>query len=399
MMQINRDQLIALYKKAIFEDGYSKGHIEVDSPDTAQILQLAFDHEEDSGFQSTQQGLIQVGETRRFFRRDPLSSKFGDFFSDINQLCKHKYFKAKNKRKYYLMDLAWDSSSSEPKPDIINQYEKLLLLIAVLSKSSAFTDSATSRMVFIEPEKLEIDVQYSAQDLDSVDPDMIEKISIFMTDDIHHSQKLAILAKSIVELCKNTPANERFAFILQNLDKIYENLDHDYALFASNFSFEKLKNEIENTKLEEQVKIHKVISDIQNQLLGIPIATVIVATQFKAVTQINKDYNYQFIVNTGVLMGVVIFTLIMFFLVRNQSDSLYAIKVELQRKDGHLQKSNNIIYQKILADNPKGPFSDLFKRLDFQELILISVKWITSIGLVVTIMCYLILTTTPAWLD
>ena len=53
---------------------------------------------------------------------------------------------------------------------------------------------------------------------------------------------------------------------MSKLEDVYKTLDHDYAVFASSFSYEKVRNEIENAKLEEQVKIHKVITDIQNQI-------------------------------------------------------------------------------------------------------------------------------------
>ena len=45
MSQINREQLIELYKKAVFEENYSKGQITVDSPALVRNLQLAFDSE------------------------------------------------------------------------------------------------------------------------------------------------------------------------------------------------------------------------------------------------------------------------------------------------------------------------------------------------------------------
>ncbi|MCZ5662332.1 hypothetical protein O5623_28590 [Escherichia coli] len=55
-----------------------------------------------------------------------------------------------------------------------------------------------------------------------------------------------------------------------------------YKVFVSGFSYEKILDQLRVAKIEEMGKIHKVFSDIQNQILGIPVATIIVATQMKA---------------------------------------------------------------------------------------------------------------------
>lgn len=392
MSLINREQLIALYKQANFYENYEKGRIFVDTDSIAQNLQLAFNNPEITGWRKNQPQNIVVGTERTFFHEFPRSSDFGHFFRNIDELCQNKFFKVKNTKKFYIIDLKWDSIETITKPILLEKYETLIKFIKLIQESAVFVDSATSRMVYIEPEKLEVDINYSSTELENLDTDTIKKFETFLSDDLHRKQKFAILAKAIVNQCKTIDAQNSFPHFLKHLKDVYETLDQDYAIFAAKFSFDEVYNEIRNTKLEEQVKIHKVITDIQNQILGIPIATVIVATQFKAQSQINKDYIYQFWVNTGVIIGVCIFSITMLFLIRNQWDSLSSIKLELKRKNTDLQKrkrENGVsVYDIIMTKEKKPPFEDLFKRITFQKIILGSISIITIVGLIVSFIFY-----------
>ncbi|MFX5085335.1 hypothetical protein ABTC40_22080, partial [Acinetobacter baumannii] len=74
------------------------------------------------------------------------------------------------------------------------------------------------------------------------------------------------------------------------------------------------------------------------------------------------DLVYQFWVNTGILVGVIIFSIFLWYLINNQKDSLAGIETEIKRKDLVLQKTSDV-YEKIKAENDnKAPFSELIGR-------------------------------------
>lgn len=85
------------------------------------------------------------------------------------------------------------------------------------------------------------------------------------------------------------------------------------ARFTSGFSYEKVRDEVEATRIEYAGKIHKVIGDIQNQLLGIPVATIVVATQMKEATR----YDSQYWINAAVVLGCWVFALLVLMLLRD----------------------------------------------------------------------------------
>lgn len=391
---LEREQLIDLFKKAQFTDDYTKGQIQVDSSSLVQNLTLAFEQAEKTGWQVTSLSTISLHQTYSFYFDGVQSSQFGYFFKTIEQLCNHTYCRAAKGKKYYIIDLQYDYKDTQ-KPLLIQNYERLLMLVDVLKKTAAFVDSSNSKMLFLHGDKLEIEPIYTKNELEQLDIEHLDSIIEFINENTHESQKLAILGKAIINLCKNEAYDKRFKYFLAHLKNVYETLDHDYAVFSSNFSYEKLHNEIENAKLEEHVKIHKVITDIQNQILGIPVATVIVATQFKTKNTVNDDFMYQFAVNSGITIGVIIFTLIMWFLVKNQKESLIGLKVEIQRKDAKFKTDTKVIYDRIVSSTGQKPFQTLFDRINTQEMVLCAIKWLCVIACVATIVIYLNITVNP----
>lgn len=394
MSKLEREQLVELFKKAQFFDNYSQGQITVDSPKLVQYLELAFEHADITGWQQLSINDIKINQTYKFYYEGTRSSDYGHFFKTTDSLLNNNFFRANSGKKFFIIDIKYDSRDVS-KPAIISKYEDLLRLVQVLKSSSAFFDSQNSKMLFLHEGKLEIEPIYSQSDLMSMNGTYLDKIINFIEENTHKSQKLAILSKAIIDLCKNEDSSERFKLLLSNLESIYKTLDHDFALFSSNFSYEKLRSEIENSKLEEKVKIHKVITDIQNQILGIPIATVIVATQFKTVKSVENDYAYQFYVNTGITVGVIIFTIFMIYMLINQAHSLNGIETEILRKDHRFKTDSKIVYQKINDETGQPPYADLLKRIKIQKIILWTIGIICGFSFLVTLIIYACITVYP----
>lgn len=64
---------------------------------------------------------------------------------------------------------------------------------------------------------------------------------------------------------------------MQEAGDISERVASGYRLFASSFTYSKIRREVESAQAEFLARIHKTFVDIQGQLLGIPVATVVVA--------------------------------------------------------------------------------------------------------------------------
>jgi len=126
-----------------------------------------------------------------------------------------------------------------------------------------------------------------------------------------------------------------------------------------------------------------VFSDIQNQLLGIPVATIIVASQMKDA----KTLGYEFWVNTAVLLGCWVFAILMIFLLHNQSHTLAVLRDEIQRQKRQLTKEFAAV-----ANSFEDTFAYLSKRAFTQRLILWAIDVFVVLGLLLSHVMYLKLT-------
>jgi hypothetical protein len=130
-------------------------------------------------------------------------------------------------------------------------------------------------------------------------------------------------------------------------------------------------------------KIHKVFSDIQNQILGIPVATIIVATQMKLAT----DWDGQALINTAVVLGSIFFTAMIMFVMFNQWQTLSAIADELNYKEKQAQTN----YKSIYGDIQKT-FKSLRARIYTQRVVFITLGFFVIIGSFLTVKFYFFLT-------
>lgn len=144
-----------------------------------------------------------------------------------------------------------------------------------------------------------------------------------------------------------------------------------YKIFIADFSYDKVRNEFETFRIEYAGKIHKIFSDIQNQLLTIPVATVIVATNMKAVTAESIC-----LANNAVLLGAWVFAILFVLLCINQWKTLTALSKEIDRQ------------KKVMADDYptiSATFDDVFewlgKRVKMQYNFLIIVIVVLIVGL------------------
>lgn len=272
----------------------------------------------------------------------------------------------------------------------IGRYRLVLELVKLLKEAAAFLDADRQQLVFIDSGKFEVPVEYTVDDLAAVDLATGQALLVSLPKDIHREQCGAILASAIVALTRATPAKQRFAHVLRNASQLKVQYDEGYKLFASGFSYDKVRDEVEAARVDYAGKIHKAFGDIQNQLLGIPVATVIVATQMKMAT----TWGYEFWLNTSVLLGVWIFAVLIWLLLRNQGHTLQVLQDEIARQ----QKLIGDKYHDVAASF-KDVFEFLNSRLKRQRLVIHVIDFVVAGGLVLAHVVYLELTPVMAsWL-
>lgn len=266
----------------------------------------------------------------------------------------------------------------KPPPDIAC-YRHVLLLIGLLKKAAACLDEHSKELVFIQDGRFSVPVSYSTADLTGDLVAAIDKLIALFADELHRDQKLAMLATAVQEAASRVGPAQRFGELLHHLGDVTHAVTESYRLFCSNFSYEKIKSDIQDAHIEFTAKIHKTFSDIQSQLLAIPAATVIVATQMKQA----NGFDAQFWINTGVLMGSGIFVVLFWLLVLNQRHTLDVLEDEIERRKHAIAKDHVQI-----CDMFEPTFNKLRDRLRMQRSIICAVLAIVLLGFVATVIVY-----------
>lgn len=318
---------------------------------------------------------ISIGTTVEIEIRTPRPG-FGLLPEHLDALLQFPSAHVKEPHAYHLLDTEYSSRDPAPSGHIIATYRSVLRFVGMLRSCAAFLDEQDEMLVFVKEGKFEVPVRFAEADLRAVKVEVIATLSNIIPDGTHAKQCAAIMAEAVYEVTAKLPSYKRFVALLENAHELKERFEKGYKLFAAGFSYEKIRDEIEAARVEYSGKIHKVFSDIQNQLLGIPVATIIVATQMKE----SKTIDGSFWMSAAVLVGSFVFMLLMHFLLRNQRHTLEVIGIEINRQKAKLEKEHAAI-----AENFVDTFKSLDDRFRTQRIILYVIDGVVVIGFLLSV--------------
>lgn len=308
---------------------------------------------------------------------------FGLLTSNLGSLLRAQYARIKEPLHFYLFDDGVANSDMVGEKHILARYRAVLSFIQTLKQASAFLDADGPSLIFISDGKFEIAIDYDENDVADLSLEDMEGINLLLPDGTHADQCGAIMAESVVEMTKHLASYKRFKYLLGHLADFKKRYEDGYKLYVSGFSYERVRDQIEAARVDYTGKIHKVFADIQNQLLSIPVATIIVATQMKDA----KAVGYEFWLNTAVLVGCWVFAVLMIFLLHNQAHTLDVLRDEIARQKRQL--SNDFA---VVAEQFSETFQYLARREFTQRVILRTIDVFVVIGLLLSHIVYLKLT-------
>lgn len=308
---------------------------------------------------------------------------FGLLVPDVSALLRAQYARVKEPVRFLLLEESITHSDPIADDHLLARYRAVLRFIQTLKRAAAFLDPDEPALVFITGGKFEVQIDYSEEDLSALSLADLRALSTILPEGAHAQQCSAILANAVVSMTQHLPSYNRFQHLLAHLPDLKKRYEDGYNLFASGFSYERVRDQVEAARVEYTGKIHSVFSDIQNQLLSIPVATIVVATQMKDATAIG----YEFWINTAVLIGCWVFAVLMVILLYNQSHTLSVLQIEIDRQKRQLSREFSLI-----ADSFVETFTYLSRRAFTQRLILWIIGGIVVFGLLLSHVAYLKLT-------
>jgi hypothetical protein len=285
------------------------------------------------------------------------------FFANTwDELLQHHSFRFAKPKSYFVLETNFYSVDAT-QDQFADRYSQVVALIKLLEEIADVSQPSAGRLalVFMVKEKFELIIDYGAADLRELS-ELDSVRNEFIVDDAHTEQRKSILKSALVEMLKNVPGDERFRHLLTVFDELKRRARDNYQLYVAGFSFEKVREEVQENRLEYTLKLNKVFAEIQNQLLAVPAALLLVGSQM-------DEKAGDSLKNWALWFGALIFTGFMNMLLRNQRHSLKAINDEISELKEKLTVEHAALATKLMP-----MYGELDKRYKQQKNALLFVE-------------------------
>ncbi|WP_312082159.1 MULTISPECIES: hypothetical protein [Epilithonimonas] len=245
--------------------------------------------------------------------------------------------KKESKDDFYILEI---DSKRDIKNCFVKNYLDNISLITYVDELSEFKED--ENIIFSENKYLKLPIEYSEKDLDKTLFLFPENFSENFLKYFRCSTKEIqyIFKNELIDFLREKPEKERFKFLLKNLESYYNQCLRSVDYYLSNYSFNKIKLELDNSVLDFSTKIRSVINDSQGKLITIPATAVLAFSTFDFFDPFN-------IKNFVIVLASATFAYLMNIFINNQVTALDIIK-------------NNISnYKAIFKNKNKEEISDI----------------------------------------
>lgn len=271
--------------------------------------------EENNILENTISTKIQIGDTVNLELSLAALNSIG-YYEDVTTfILKNKYIIPNGN--YYIEEIKCYSSDCN---EFLNRYSSVIELINSIKKIAKhnYLDVDTDiSIIFSEDKALLLPFIYKAKDIQQISQNNIENFAKkFNQDD---SKEKLIFINELIDFLSSENETNRFQFLLIHIAEFSDRADNAYQYYIRNFSYNKLKTELDNTALEYSKKIQSVINDSQTKLIAIPTAFVLVTASMNFDQILSSK-------NIGIIISLFVFAWLLELFIRNQKSALAFIK-------------------------------------------------------------------------
>jgi hypothetical protein len=281
-------------------------------------------------------------------------------------------------KNFYIAKYDYLHSEKQKKPTDIKNYFTALQVVNILKEQSDLTNNRPDlKLYFLTNQKIEIEIKYELKDIKELcDLRFINFLKDTLNDPIHKGEKQHIFKLNLCKVLSNKAGDCKISDFFKEIKLFYNNFSSDYELFVSEFSFEKLVDEIEAKRNEFLMKLNNALSSIQGKILAIPISLILIANQINL-----GDENI--IKNSFVIIGALVFIVLMYFLFKTQYLSLISVKREME-----VAKTNLRQYSKSISEKFDATFKELNQNFSRNRLIILIIFFIALLSFAITLWVY-----------
>lgn len=252
-------------------------------------------------------------------------------------------FRAHAPQNYYLLNEDYASWESDPHRDVLayERARRVLQLIRKLADVVRKTDEGGEDAIFLTSRKLVIPFIYDMHALDKVaSSEHLAAFEAAVFDEHHVKARADITKRVLVRFLDYVDEPERFSDLLARLPLITQAVLADYDLYASDYSFDKVREEFERRKLDFVVKLNAAGSDAMNKLIAIPVGQGLLASQMKTAQEHGLS-------NLALVTASLIFAVIAALLLLNYVLTLRQIRSDLWTEKRLLEEKAAPVAKKL----------------------------------------------------
>lgn len=237
------------------------------------------------------------------------------YYEDINSFIKKNKYEEPNTN-YFIDEIKCYKGDSNIN---IEKYKSILELIKSIKSISKHTYDDLGiqySLITIEEKAILLNFDYNEHAINSIHQSSIDNIDFICSifNEKTNEKKLLFINELINFLSKEIEEN-RFNHLLTNFIYFYNQCINSYQFYLRDFSYNKLKLELDSKALEFTQKIQSVINDAQVKLIAIPTAFVLVVGTF--------DFSdLSSIKNIVSIINLFIFSILIQLFINNQKSTL-----------------------------------------------------------------------------
>ena len=304
----------------------------------------------------------------------------GVLCSSFEEYISFPSFQLKEKNNFFLRDCVFFSKSVVA-PSVVVKYREILRFLDVLKNCAHYFDERAGSLVYYKDCKFEIPVSYTYDLVKGFDSAALVELELLMSGKLHETQKRRLLAETVMDISVGVLLEERFSNLIKCIRELSSKAQVGYDLFSTDFTYEKAKEEVHSFKLETTARLHKVISDIQTQVLGVPLGTFVALSQIKKANHLGS----QFAVNLVILFGCIVFSVLLAGLLFNQYLTLKTIEADVDR-----QRKVFVERFRAMPEAYEGVFVSLRNRLAFQFFAILGVAALVAVAVVISVVFFVV---------
>jgi hypothetical protein len=204
----------------------------------------------------------------------------------------------------------------------------------LILKSKFIADESIKTLFIIQENSfIEIPIREIAYE-EFLEENQIQSIKEYIENIDSLKERKIIFLKELIDFLSEVKKENRFKFLISNFERFYNRCNISYDYYLSNFSYNKVKLELDNSVLEHSKNLRSIINDSQSKLVAIPAAFVLAISQFDFSSNLSLK-------NILICISSLIFSYLISIFINNQKNALEIV-------------SDNIVNFKKTFITPKG---------------------------------------------